>query len=116
MNLIDLTGIVGIGVMVTLFGRGKLYEMVFLTVVASSVWIWHRYTDVVIAPLDSVAVMVGLYIVAGFLTTLVFVWVFWPVALTWLACFQLFRLVPAAVKKLAAKIYDGLGGIVFGKV
>ena len=47
---------------------------------------------------------------------LVFVWVFWPVALTWLVCYRLFGLVLAVVKKLAAKIYDGLGGLVFGKL
>lgn len=47
---------------------------------------------------------------------LVFVWVFWPVALTWLVCYRLFGLVLAVVKKLAAKLYDGLGGLVFRKV
>lgn len=250
MNIIDLTCIVGIGVMVALFGRGKIYEMAFLAVVVASVWIWHRYSDVVVDPLGSAEVMVGLYIVAGFLSTLVwhvcfsysvrakyreflasalfkksmdelrevyvkaneeelqqlknllmvynesqferlahlntqfnllsqdslrqdlfgfgptmrlsdtyipftggiyrfadrclflykaevceeylnkllppkagmfakvlvFVWVFWPVALTWLVCYRLFGLVPAAVKRLGAKLYDGLGKIVFGKV
>lgn len=71
MNFIELVSIVSIAGMVFLFGKGKPYEMVILMVVSLSLWIWHRYDDVTAIPLDSVVGMIVLYIIAGFLTTLV---------------------------------------------
>ena len=70
MNYIDLVAIVSIGVMAVLFGTSKLYVMVYLAAVTVATWVWQRYTAVIV-PLDSLAMVVGLYIAAGFLTTLV---------------------------------------------
>lgn len=70
MNFIDLSAIVSIGVMAVLFGTSKLYVMVYLAAVTVATWVWQRYTAVIV-PLDSLAMVVGLYIAAGFLTTLV---------------------------------------------